>query len=356
MDQDKRILSAKEHWAGRMVTNGVPLADFNDVTSSVKSWKNWCKKWSEKGDIHRNLAMLAISENRNISAAEHFKTASICYHFGKFLFVDYPAEMKEAHLKSIECYNQALPLMNPPGERLLIPYSGKHLCGNLRLPVSRSEKPSIVILILGLDSTKEEMYSYESVFLDRGLATFSFDGPGQGEGEYDFFMCPEYEKPIKSVISTLQKLPQINSDKIGLWGVSMGGYYAPRAAAFCDEIRACISLSGPYDLSLCFKNLPELTASAVEYRSGSKTSAELERFVKRMSLKNVAKKITCPLYIVSGELDRVVPPQQSEMLEKAAINSEEVIHQKVPNGGHVANNVAYTYRYNCADWMLEKLS
>ena len=39
-------------------------------------------------------------------------------------------------------------------------------------------------------------------FLERSIATFSFDGPGQGEGEYDFHMCPEYEEPVAAVIKT----------------------------------------------------------------------------------------------------------------------------------------------------------
>mgnify|MGYP001485960352 CR=1 FL=1 len=354
MDQDKRILAAKAHWSGRMVTNGVPLSDFQDILASISVWKDWCRKWSEKGDFHKELATTALAENKTISAGSHYKTASLCYHFGKFLFVDYPEEMAIAHTKAVECYNAALPLLSPPGERIEIPYDGKNLYGNLRIPIG-SSKPPVVIMIVGLDSTKEEMFTYERDFLERGIATFAFDGPGQGEGEYDFTMCPEYEKPVAAVISKLSDIKTIDAESIGLWGVSMGGYYAPRAAAFCNEIRACIALSGPFDLSLCFDKLPELTASAVIHRSGSKSRSEIELFINRMSLSTVAEKIKCPLYIVSGALDKVIPPEHSKMLERAAVNSTHVHHQIVENGGHVANNRAYAYRYNCADWMRKNL-
>ena len=355
MSPDSRILAAKTHWSGRMVTNGVPLSDFNDILDSIEVWEDWCQKWSKKGDFHKDLATTALAENRTISAASHYKTASICYHFGKFLFVDYPDEMTVAHTKAIECYNAALPLLSPPGERIEIPYAGKSLYGNLRIP-SGASKPPVVILIMGLDSTKEEMFTYERDFLERGIATFAFDGPGQGEGEFDFLMCPEYEKPVAAVISKLKHINKINDQSIGLWGVSMGGYYAPRAAAFCHEVKACIALSGPYDLSLCFYKLPELTAAAVMHRSGAKSLSEIELFVKRMSLVDVANRIKCPLYIVSGALDKVIPPDHGKMLEKSAVNAAEVFHQIVPNGGHVANNRAYAYRYQCADWMHEKLT
>mgnify|MGYP001242123052 CR=1 FL=1 len=60
---DKRILAAKSHWSGRMVTNGVPLADFQDILNSVTEWKDWCRKWSEKGDFHRSLALNADEKN-----------------------------------------------------------------------------------------------------------------------------------------------------------------------------------------------------------------------------------------------------------------------------------------------------
>ena len=102
--------------------------------------------------------------------------------------------------------------------------------------------------------------------------------------------------------------------------------------------------------------MPELTSTAVIYRSGSKEASDVSEFTKRMSLREVASKIECPLYIVSGALDRVIPPKQGELLEKAAENSSEVIHQIIPNGGHVANNVSYFYRNKCADWMTEKLN
>ena len=62
------------------------------------------------------------------------------------------------------------------------------------------------------------------------------------------------------------------------------------------------------------------------------------------------------MYIVSGALDKVIPPEQSDKIEKKAINSREIIHQKISDGGHVANNRAYKYRMKTADWMLKKLS
>ena len=146
---DAKIEAAKAHWSGRMVSNGMPLADFQDVTTQTKSWDEWCNALSEKGDAHASLGYNAAKNGYFLSAGEHYVTAAVCYHFGKFLFVNNPSQMKSAHKKAIASYTTALPWLNPPGERVSIPYDGNTLFGHLRKP-NGIEKPPVVILIMEL--------------------------------------------------------------------------------------------------------------------------------------------------------------------------------------------------------------
>ena len=76
-------------------------------------------------------------------------------------------------------------------------------------------------MCMGLDSAKEEMDDYENRFLARGLATLAFDGPGQGEAEYDFAICPEYEKPAKAVVDFVETRSDLDAGALGIWGVSL---------------------------------------------------------------------------------------------------------------------------------------
>ena len=108
-------------------------------------------------------------------------------------------------------------------------------------------KPPVLVMAVGLDSAKEETDAYERPYLDRGIATLVFDGPGQGEGEYDFAIRGDYEVAVKAVVDFVMTRDDLDTARIGLWGVSLGGYYAPRAAAFEKRIKACIALGGPYD-------------------------------------------------------------------------------------------------------------
>jgi len=208
-------------------------------------------------------------------------------------------------------------------------------------------------MCMGLDSAKEEMDDYENRFLKRGLATFAFDGPGQGEGEYDFSLCPEYEKPVKAVIDCLEKRVDIDLARIGIWGVSLGGYFAPRAACFEKRIKACVALSGAYQRSSNFDGRPIINVEAFRVRSGSANLEEAGKLALRMSLAGIAKNITCPIYLVAGTKDRLTPHSAAEKL--AAEVSGPCVLSVIEGGNHVVNNLWYRYRDQTADWMATQL-
>ena len=349
---DARVQSAIAHWAPRFVSNGVPLTDFEEVTAGIERWEDWCRAWSARAAIHEVLGRNALANRYQRSAGEHLTRAAVCYHFAKFVFVVDYEQMKAAHRKAVECRNLALPLIEPPGERVAIPYEGKHLAGNLRKPAG-AVKPPVVVMCMGLDSTKEEMDSNESVFLARGMATLAFDGPGQGEAEYDYAIRGDYEVVVKAVVDCVETRRDVDASRIGLWGVSLGGYYAPRACAFEKRIKACIALSGPYEWADFFDRLPDLTRNTFQVRSKSPNEAEARKRAATLSLKDVAGNITCPLFIVAGKLDGIVPWQEGERLAAAA--SGPVVRCFIEDGNHVANNRAYRYRSQSADWMAQCL-
>ncbi len=350
--QDARVTAAIAHWAPRFVANGVPLCDFEEVTAAVTRWEDWCSAWSARAAVHEALAGEAFAGAQNFSAAQHLTRAAVCYHFAKFVFVHDQEQMRAAHLKAVACRLAALPHLDPPGERVAIPYAGSRLYGILRRPRGVARAP-IVVMCMGLDSAKEEMDAYESVFLARGLATLAFDGPGQGEAEYDLPIRGDYEVPVKCVLDWVGTREDLDSARIGLWGVSLGGYYAPRAAAFEKRVKACIALSGPYDWADNWPQLNELTREAFRVRAQCSDAHAAREHGRGLTLKGVASSITCPLFVVAGKLDRIVPWQDAERLAREARGSVEFL--LIEDGNHVANNRAYCYRTQSADWMAREL-
>lgn len=352
MDRSGWVQSAISHWAPRLVANGVPLTDFQEITAGLSRWEDWCPAWSARAAAHEVIGLEALERGFGLSAGEHLTTAALCYHFGKFLFVNDPEQMRTTHQKAVECRSLALPHLRPPGERVEIPYQGGFLAGILRRPPEVT-RPPVVVLVMGLDSAKEEMGNYEATFLARGMATLAFDGPGQGEAEYDLPIRGDYEVPVKAVLDWVSGRDELDPERIGLWGVSMGGYYAPRAAAFESRVKACISLSGPFDLHAAWEGVPEITREAFRVRSHSATADEARERARALSLEGIAHQIACPIFIVAGRLDRVIPPGDAERL--AAEVSGPATLLMIEDGNHVANNRGYRYRNQSADWMAVQL-
>jgi alpha-beta hydrolase superfamily lysophospholipase len=349
---DALVTSAIAHWAPRFVANGVALTDFEEVTASIASWGEWCRAWSARAEIHEAMGRTALAQGRHLSAGEHLQRAGIYYHFAKFLFVHDATQMRAAHMKAVACRTLALPHIVPAGERVAVPFEGKVLYGILRRP-SGVAQPPVMVMVCGLDSCKEETDAYEQPYLARGIATLVFDGPGQGEAEYALPIRGNYEAAVTAVIDYVETRRDLDAARVGLWGVSLGGYYAPRAAAFESRVRACIALSGPFDFLDAWPGLPELTREAFRVRSHCATAEEAKRNAATLSLKGIAARITCPLFIVAGKQDRVVPWRDAERLAGEAKGPVELL--MIEDGNHVANNRGYRWRLQSADWMADQI-
>jgi dipeptidyl aminopeptidase/acylaminoacyl peptidase len=352
-EPDATIKAARTGWVGRMVAAGVPLSDFQEVACSIDSYDDWCRAWSERASMHEKFGRAALLENQNASAASHLFTAAIEYHFAKFYFTQDPKQMKAAHMKAVECYTLALPHFSPPGERVAIPYDGKHLYGYLRKPVGAVGRQPVILIISGMDSTKEEQKAYEELFLARGIATLSFDGPGQGEAEYDWPVTHKFEEPVGAVIDFVEKRIDLDASRIGISGASMGGYYAPRAAAFEKRVKAAIANSGAYKVIDNFDQRPATLKGAYVLRTHSKTIEEAREKTRPFDMEGVASKITTPMFIICGKADHITKWTDAERVSKEV--KGPCVFVALEGGIHVGHNRGHLWKNQCADWMAEQL-
>ncbi|MGE3710323.1 MAG: alpha/beta hydrolase family protein [Hyphomicrobiaceae bacterium] len=349
---DPRIQHA-HHFMSRFTVNGVNPSDFEDVMKTLTHWDQWCEAWSMRAKIHEDLGRAALEAGEFTSAGEHLGRAAVTYHFAKYLFVQDLKQMRAAHMKAVDCHTLALPHQRYPGERVMIPYEGHQLAAVLRKPPG-IEKPPVVLMMMGLDSTKEELDTFEITFLERGMAVLAFDGPGQGEAEYDMPIRYDYEGVVGPVIDWLKaQRADLDGDRIGLWGISLGGYYAPRTVAFEKRIKAAIAVCGPYDWGALWDKLPDLTRDAFVVRSHSRTAAEAKPKADKLCLRGVASKIETPIYLVAAGLDRLTPAEDYEKLRAEIKGPCELL--VIPDANHVAHNRPYLYRPQTADWMAKQL-
>jgi dipeptidyl aminopeptidase/acylaminoacyl peptidase len=349
---DDRLAMAIAHWAPRFTTNGVTAGDFDRIVGEIPSWDEWCAAWSAVAAEHEHLGRDALAAGHTISAGEHLSQAAVYFHFAKFLFVSDLGQMRAAHEQAVRCLTDALPYLHPPGRRVQIPFEGSLLAAVLRLPPGPGPHPA-VIMIPGLDSAKEELRSTEDLFLERGIATFSVDGPGQGEAEYDLAIRADWEVPGAAIIDWLAREDGVDSDRIGVWGVSLGGYYAPRVASGDQRVRACVALAGPYSFGDGWDSLPILTREAFRVRSKSTDMGTARHRAAELTMAGRAGLITCPLLAVMGKLDRLIPWQHAQRLVDEASGDARLL--LLEHGNHGCANLAPFHRQATADWVADQL-
>jgi dipeptidyl aminopeptidase/acylaminoacyl peptidase len=351
---DRLVTAAIDHWAPRFIANGVDPGDFARVTAEISDWSDWCAAWCRAAGGHEKLGRLALGDGRARSGGAHLAQAAVYYHFAKFLFVQDMAQLRAAHAAAVRCLTDALPHLDPPGERVEIPFDGSVLPGILRRPGPGSGTPGTVILISGLDSAKEELRATEALFLERGLATLAVDGPGQGEAEYALAIRPDWEVPGRAIIDAVSRLPALDPARIGVWGVSLGGYYAARVAGGDRRVRACVTLSGPFSFGAAWDQLPDLSREAFRIRSKAATAKEARLRADELTLAGRACMLTCPLLVVAGQQDRIVPWRQARQLAQEAAGPAELL--LLADGNHGCANLPQQHRPYTADWMARQLA
>ncbi len=347
--QDDRVAAAAAHWSLRFVSNGVELGTFQATLAQIQSWDGWCAEWGRSAQRYEDLANQAGARHERRTEAEAWLRAAMCWHFGKFLFMDDLDQQRAAHERAVASFARGMWALEPPAERVEIAYGSARLAALLRMP-DKPIKPPVVVMVPGLDSTKEEIQSTADYFLRRGLATLAIDGPGQGEAEYELPIEPAYERVASAAVDWIRRHHTLDASRIGLFGVSLGGYYALRAAAHEPRLRAAVGLAGPFDFAAVWDQLPVLTRAAFKHRSGAGSDEEARERAGRLTLAGIDR-LARPCLVVHGKLDRIIPYSEAEKIEPIA-GVELVTYE---TGNHGVTDQAFASRSLMADWLAAKL-
>ncbi|MQA79277.1 MAG: alpha/beta fold hydrolase [Streptosporangiales bacterium] len=353
MAEDIDVRSLASHWTARCVENGVPMDDYARITGGVESWERWCAGWESVADLRCRDADAAEERGATLTAAELRLVATLEYHFGKFLFVHDLPVLRAVHAKAVQSYRQAMVALPWPGRRLDVPYEGTELSGVLRLPDGDGRPSPTVVVVPGLDATKEEMHRLQEVFLRRGMATYSFDGPGQGEAEFDLPLRTDWEAVASAAVDALVREPTVDADRLAVVGVSLGGYFAARAASVEPRFVAGASVGGCYSMGECWSRLPLLTRRAFVVRSGASSDAEGHERADTFTLADLEALGGTPFLVMHGGRDRLFGDDQARRLTTHFGDDAELVVE--PDGNHVLHNLAYRVRPAVADWVARRL-
>jgi dienelactone hydrolase len=352
MASDPQVDLIFSHFTPRYVATGVDPNDLQLLKARIDRWSDWCRLWCEAASRHEALAKEAVAQRRWLTAGEAYLRASIYYHYAKHLFGEDPEQFLDAHDRMLRCYLAASPYLDPRIERFEIPFEGTVMAAYLRRPTGVA-RPKIAILLPGLDAAKEELHAWSDAFIARGLATVTLDGPGQGETSFHLPVRDDWGRVIGAVIDVLEQRHDVDAGAVAVVGQSLGAIYAPLAAAFEPRIKACVANCGPFDFGGVLPQLPKVSQELFRIRSHASTMTQAQAIADRLSLAGCAHQIKCPLLIVFGAGDRIVPPAEGERLARAAAGPTDfVVYEE---GNHVCFNISYKFRPLTADWTVEHL-
>lgn len=348
---DERVAVATQHWGPRFVAQGVEPNDFNRTLARIKRWDDWCREWGMTAADYERMAEAAEKTGHKLTAGLSWLRASLCWHFGKFVFVQDIGQLKVASERTAACFLRGAWALEPPAEAVEIRYDGATMRGLLRKPAG-VRRPPVLLMIPGLDSVKEELQATADHFLRRGIATVAIDGPGQGEMEFDRNIEPAYERPAGAAIDWLEAREDVDASRVGVFGVSLGGYYAVRVAAMEPRVRATIELAGTYSLAGFWDKRSVVSRDAFIKRSGAQDEKHARELAKEIDMAGLGARIKRPLLIVHGKSDPIASFAGAERLASETATAELVTYE---DGTHAITNRPFESRALMSDWMADKL-
>ena len=346
-----KVDAVVENWFPRFLANGLDYLDVSRTLARVQDWSDWAPAWMQTADDYEARGRAALAAGRRVTAAEHLRRAALTIQFAQFVLTEDPQQRTHLRRRLVETYALAAPLLDPPAARIEIPLDAGTLVGYLRRPEGVTA-PALVVLIPGLESTKEQFSTFEPFFLRRGIATLSIEGPGQGECGLTLpFRSETYAAAVHAVGEHIGALTDISLRTVAL-GTSFGGYLALRYATLLPGLRGVVDIAGPYDLA-DFDRLQDVTKDSFREFVGAADLDETERLLGDVTLDGWLDRLQVPVYVLHGERDRIIDPANAHRIA-AALGERATVHLE-PEGGHSCQNLSTIVRPAVADWVTERL-
>jgi len=332
----------------RIMSNYVSPWEFEQIRGEIETWDQWLPVWSRWAEKHIGDGDAALQVGRRRTAAEAYVRATLFYHWASFLSIQDQEQFRGALEAMHDCLARAASLVDPSMELVEVPFEGAILPGYFRKPEG-VERPPIVVMVPGGDSTKEELYNLGEFILSRGTAILAFDGPGHGKVSFDLKLRPDFEVPIRAVIDHVMERDDVDTARLGVGGISYGGLFACRAAAFDDRVQAVFSISSWYSPAGRWSSMSRLSQMAIRQYMGQ-NAPDVQN---SMTLAGVAEQIKVPLLQVYGGADPASPPEHDRKVASEVQGpTKTVIFEE---GVHVCNNIYFRARPLVADWLAETL-
>jgi dipeptidyl aminopeptidase/acylaminoacyl peptidase len=337
---------------------GFRPADVKRTTERIKVPGAVVKEWVRTASQEEALAREAEAAGHRQSAAEFYYRAALYYGPACGVMHKNTPRKLELYKHLVHCYQKFTEYFDEAYvRRVEIPFeNGKTIPAILQTTPGEHKAPCVVV-IPGMDTIKEYMPSpYHNHFRRRGMATLTIDGPGQGESTIreTWVTLDNFDRAGSAAIDYLEKQPQIDASRIGLYGWSMGSYWAPRIAAHDPRVKACVGAMGVYEQKdTIFKQGKPAYRANYMYMSNIHDEDRFDEITAQMTLAPIADRIKCPTLLVMGEFDELCPLEDGEALFAELRCPKELWVYE--NETHTFGGRLPDFYLQVADWMRDAL-
>jgi dipeptidyl aminopeptidase/acylaminoacyl peptidase len=328
-------------------------------------------EWVKMADKLAGLAAEDEAAGRLFSAGEKLKRACIYYTTAERMQGHGHPGRAETYAKALDAFRRGVAFAGEPLERVETPYEdGKTIAAWFHRAPGDGPKP-VVVYCNGLDSTKELLWfsGLPQALAKRGVSTLCVDQPGTGEALrlQDIPATHESERWASRWVDWLEAQPDVDPKRIGMTGISLGGYYAPRAVAFEPRFAAGAVWGANHDWREVQQKrlrregenpVPHYWAH-VRWVFGASDMDDFLAKAEGMHLDGVLDRIRVPFLVTHGEKDRQIALDYAHRSYDQLVNAPrrelKIFTDREGGVEHVgADNMAFGRDY-IADWFAEAL-
>ncbi|SCW33487.1 Alpha/beta hydrolase family protein [Sphingobium faniae] len=327
------------------------------------------RAWIQKADVLSELAEDDFTKNRTQSAGEKLKRASLYCLIAERMQHGWDEERQALYTRMLKIFEQAVTCLSEPVDRVTIDYDdGRPITGWFHR--AATDGPC-VIFCNGLDSVKEMLYLMDvpKALAMRGISTLCVDQPGTGEALrlQGIPATHRTERWVSRWVDWLQDQPGIDPARIGMLGISLGGYYVSRAVAFEPRLALGAAWGANHNwIEVQHKRLRREGENPVPHYwdhvswvFGADSVEDFFDKAKGMTLEGVLDRIKAPFLVTHGARDRQIDVGYAHLTFDQLINSRKrklkIFSDREGGVEHVSvDNMSFARDY-ISDWIHENI-
>jgi len=327
--------------------------------------------WVQMADQLCELADEDKARGRLLSAGEKLNRAASYLITAERLQAHGAPGRSALYRRHLDLFAEGLKLSGESCERVQIPYEGSHLSA-LYVRAEGVQGPApLLVQVNGLDSTKEMKYrvGLPAWLARRGVSSLVVDQPGTGEALRLQGLTARFDSEhwASRVVDWLATRSDVDPKRIGCEGVSLGGYYCPRAVAFEPRFACGVVWGANHDWRDVQKrrleregNLPVPHYWAhVCWVWGAKDIDDFMRIAENVHLDGVVERIRVPFLVTHGEKDSQIPLKWAHRTYEQLVNSPKrelkVFTDREGGVQHSSFDNSINAGQYIADWVAETL-